>query len=270
MTDCNKSPNIEFLKELALSAGEIARRVRTSGELNIEAKSPRDLVTKADLEIDQFIREQILEHFPEHSILSEELAPNFSAEDLQEKPIWVIDPIDGTHNFAHGLPHTAVSIAFARAGTVELGVVYAPFYQEIFSAERGKGAFLNSQQIKVKYQRELPEATIALGRPFRVSDTPEFLAEVSALVPQCFDFRRFGAASLDLCFVGCERFDAFYETLQPWDMAAAALFVKEAGGCVRHLKSNKQNYPEDLNPFALMACSSVKLADQVTTVIKSA
>lgn len=219
----------------AHQGGAIAREQRADSSVSISLKAARNLVTTADLAAEKAIIETILAAFPGHKFLAEESSQNAKPEDFASGPVWIIDPIDGTTNYAHGHNHVGVSIAYAVDGVVEAGAVLAPFQGEIFTATRGGGAFLNEKPIRATDTATLSDALIATGFPYERSNINNICGRLNTLLRTCRDIRRLGAASLDICWVACGRIDVFYEeTLNPWDGAAGCLVAKEAGARVGH------------------------------------
>lgn len=213
----------------ALAAGRLLRehvgRVR-----EIRYKGAVNLVTEVDIASERLIVETIRSAFPDHAFLTEE----GSGRDALEAPaLWVIDPLDGTTNFAHGYPMFCVSIAFLRNGRPELGVVYQPLLDELFLAERGTGAFLNGERIRVSTHQELRSALLATGFPYDLERRRQALAAFARFTLTARAVRRDGSAALNLAYVAAGRFDGFWEQeLSPWDTAAGVLLVEEAGGTV--------------------------------------
>lgn len=214
----------------AKAAGAIIIRSFHNG-IAARHKGVADLVTDADVEAERAIVEAIHREYPGHEILAEEAHPgNADAEHL-----WVVDPIDGTNNFAHKIPHFAVSIAYCRAGRVECGVVFNPLRDDWFVAERGAGASWNGESARVGDFARLDEAIVGVGFPYdRGALMEATLGATGDLIRAgVHGIRRFGTASLDLCMVGMGHFGAYFEyRLSPWDFAAGRLFVEEAGGRV--------------------------------------
>ncbi|MDP6341925.1 MAG: inositol monophosphatase family protein [Alphaproteobacteria bacterium] len=217
------------------AARKVARGlVRDFGEienLQVSRKGPGDFVTNADTRVDRKLRELLSQARPKFGFLTEEGGAQ-AGEDGGRR--WIVDPIDGTTNFMHGIPMFAVSIALEEAGNVTAGVVYAPITDEMFWAERGQGAYLNDRRLRVAARRDLQEAVIATGIPhLRPEATPGYLPELRAIMDECAGVRRLGSAALDLAYVAAGRFDGFWETgLSPWDVAAGLLLVRESGGMV--------------------------------------
>ena len=206
----------------SLSRAENRRYTYKSGALN--------LVTAADRAAERAIIGVIRKRFPQHAILAEETGGNRGRAPYK----WVIDPLDGTTNFAHGFPMACVSIGFEEAGQVMLGGVFEPFHGELFTAERGHGAYLNGRRIRVSATRELSRSLLATGFPYdRRRRADYYLSIYKAFMGRSHGVRRCGAAAIDLAYVACGRFDGFWEMkLSPWDVSAGALLVEEAGGII--------------------------------------
>ncbi len=216
----------------AEKASEILLRYHQKRDFTVQYKGDVNLVTDADLEAEKVVIEIISKAFPTHTILSEE-NKNSHNESL-EGPAWIIDPLDGTTNFSHGVPFFAVSIGFRDDSQNQFGVVYQPVLKEMFTAHRGGGAFLNGKKISVSKVNLLSRSLLATGFAYdRRESVQNNLSEFCALEMSSQDVRRPGAATLDLAFVACGRFDGFWEhKLSAWDVAAGMLLVEEAGGKV--------------------------------------
>lgn len=234
-----------FAMDLALRAGELITRERREAQFERRYKSGDELVTSADLKVDELIRKQISRSFPEHAILSEESSPDLTMTALKG-PLWVIDPIDGTVNFAYGHSQVAVSIAYVEDGVAQLGIVHAPFQHETFHALRGGPAQLNHRPIQPSDCDQLERALIATGFPYRKDPTGVLKRRVNTVLDHCRDIRRLGSAALDICWVACGRLDGYYETVSPWDMAAARLIAQEAGARCGHLGEVPEGVSDDL------------------------
>jgi myo-inositol-1(or 4)-monophosphatase len=217
--------------DAALEAGRIQRRYFRKNPL-VEKKGRIDLVTVADREVEQAFRDLIAQRFPSHLVLGEEAATGSATH--QSRYRWIIDPVDGTTNFAHGLALFCVSIALEVDGELALGVVYDPIGDELFVAERGEGARLNGQTLRVSATEDLVDGMLVTGFPYSVK--AERTRQIGAFVGflgQAQAVRRLGSAALDMCYVAAGRFDGFWEEhLHPWDIAAGVVIVREAGGRV--------------------------------------
>lgn len=217
--------------EAALAAGRVQRQYFRSG-LPVVKKGPIDLVTAADMQVEREFRDLVARRFPGHIVLGEEDARQTPRGTSDYR--WIIDPLDGTTNFAHGLALFCVSIALEVLGQVEIGVVYDPIAEELFTAERGGGAWLNGAAIRVSTRDVLIDALLCTGFPYTIHDRRRHQVDVFAgFLGEARAVRRLGSAALDLCYVAAGRFDGFWEEqLHPWDIAAGALAVLEAGGRV--------------------------------------
>jgi myo-inositol-1(or 4)-monophosphatase len=216
--------------EAVLRAGDLMM-AGFGRDFRIDKKGTIDLVTEVDLAIEGMFRDLMAERFPDHAILGEELGGSPTAP---KGPCWVFDPIDGTTNFAHGLPIFCASLALEIDGIGEVAAVYDPTRKELFTAERGAGAFLNGQPIRVSAASDLVDALLVTGFPYDVHDrVEEIVGLFGAFVGRARAVRRLGSAAIDLCYVAAGRFDGFWESdLKPWDMAGGSLIVTEAGGHV--------------------------------------
>lgn len=227
----------QIARKAALEAAKVQLRYFQKS-FEIHHKGAVDLLTTADIESQKKIVGIISKAFPDHAILAEE--DKMGHDRSLEGPIWVIDPLDGTTNFAHGFPLFAVSIAFRNKNRTEMGLIYIPVLKEMFIAHRGEGAFLNRKKIAVSKAEELSLSLLSTGFPYdrRTSKNNNLDLFCSfELASQCV--RRAGAATIDLAFVACGRFDGFWEPkLSPWDVAAGSLIVEEAGGRVTNYKGD--------------------------------
>jgi myo-inositol-1(or 4)-monophosphatase len=213
----------------ARRAGEImVRQLNRLESLKVAEKGRNEFVTQVDEAAEAAIIDVIRDHYPEHSILAEE-----SGASGEHEYQWIIDPLDGTTNYVHGFPVFSVSIAVARAGELEHGVVYDPLRQEIFSASRGQGAQLDGHRIRVSKRTSLAQSLIATGFPYRANlkHIERYLKMLRVAMLETSGIRRPGSAALDLCYVAAGRVDGFFELgLSKWDIAAGALIIREAGG----------------------------------------
>ena len=214
-----------------LRAGEIQLQGQRDG-FEIRKKGSIDLVTEIDLACERMCREVIAERFPGHAVLAEELGP--SNGDGRSRYRWVFDPLDGTTNFAHGLPIYCASLGLEVDGRAEVAAVYDPSRRELFTAERGEGAYLNGRALRVSETVRTSDALLVTGFPYDVQTRGEDLVALfGAMLARARAVRRLGSAALDLCYVAAGRFDGFWEQhLKPWDVAGGALIVSEAGGRV--------------------------------------
>ncbi|WP_068636649.1 inositol monophosphatase family protein [Thauera butanivorans] len=227
-------PTLNIAVKAARRAATVINRASTQLDLlTVQSKTPNDFVTEVDRAAEQAIIDVLREAFPGHGILAEESGESGPESEYN----WIIDPLDGTTNFIHGFPQYAVSIAQTRNGVLEHAVIYDPNTNEMFTASRGGGAFLNDRRIRVSRRTRLNEALIGTGFPFRQFDNVDaYLAMFKELTQKTAGIRRPGAASLDLAYVACGRLDGFWEMgLSPWDMAAGVLLIQEAGGLVSDL-----------------------------------
>jgi myo-inositol-1(or 4)-monophosphatase len=211
--------------------------VRDFGEveqLQVSQKGPADFVSTADLQAERTLRQELKRARPEFGLLMEE-GTNEPSTDGRHR--WIVDPLDGTLNFLHGLPHFAISIGLERDGEIVAGVVYDPIKDELFWAERGVGCYLNDRRLRVSARRDLGQAVIATGTPHvGRPDHQPYLDMLAAVMAQTAGIRRFGAAALDLAYVAAGRYDGYFEVgLSPWDIAAGILLVREAGGYVSEI-----------------------------------
>ncbi|MCD4812128.1 inositol monophosphatase [bacterium] len=232
----------DTLQKTVLQSGRLLKR-KLSDQRSITFKSEIDMVTEMDQQVEQHFVKTISKNFPDHEILSEELI-EASGQSFPEKPAsrgryrWIIDPVDGTTNYAHRFPHFSVSAGIEHQGKMIMGAVYNPMLNEFFYAEKGKGAWLNTKPIRVSKTKIMRQALLATGFPYdlKISTLNNF-REFFYFSRHCQAIRRAGSASLDLCDVACGRFDGFWEyKLKPWDVAAAALIIHEAGGRITNLQ----------------------------------
>ena len=224
-------PMLNIAVKAARRAGSLITRASNDlDKLTVESKSQNDFVSEVDRIAEAAIIEVLREAYPQHGILAEESGLKETTSEYQ----WIIDPLDGTTNFLHGFPQYCVSIALSVKGVLTHGVIYDPTRNELFTASRGGGAFLNDRRIRVSKTLNLKDAMLGTGFPFKeFAGIDQYLALFKELTPKCAAIRRPGSAALDLAYVACGRYDGFWEIgLSPWDMAAGALMIKEAGGLV--------------------------------------
>ena len=235
-------PVLNIAIRAARRAGSIINRATLEGgALNVRAKQANDFVTQVDQAAEQAIMETVRKAYPEHGFLCEESGSTGGDAEV----VWIIDPLDGTTNFIHGFPQYCVSIAVRSRGALAHAVVYDPVRNELFTASKGRGAFLNDRRIRVSKATRLTEALVGTGFPFKELTRLElYTRQLQTMMKTCAGVRRAGAAALDLAYVACGRLDAFWELgLSPWDMAAGALLIAEAGGLVGDLRG-EQTYLE--------------------------
>jgi myo-inositol-1(or 4)-monophosphatase len=222
---------LNFAIQTARDAGAVLVD-RLGRALTVSNKGDIDLVTEADVASEKLIIERIKSHYPRHAILAEESGGVESASGESEWR-WIIDPLDGTTNYAHGYPCFCVSIALERAGSIEVAAIYDPTRDEMFAAERGQGAHLNGRRMRVSEVDQLNSAMLCTGFPYNVRERPDFAREFANFTMKAQAVRRDGSAAIDLAYVACGRFDGFWEDgLNPWDVAAGVLLIEEAGGRV--------------------------------------
>lgn len=240
-------PMLNIAVKAARRAGAVINRAtRNLDVLKVHTKSANDFVSEVDHDAESAIVDTLRKAYPDHAILAEE-----SGATGQSEYLWIVDPLDGTTNFLHGFPQYAVSIALTHRGVLSQAVVYDPTRNDLFTASRGRGAFLNDQRIRVSRRARLNEALIGTGFPFRqFSNVDTYLAVLRELMEKAPGVRRAGAASLDLAYVAAGRLDGFYEFgLSPWDVAAGALLITESGGLVADVEGNA-NFMESGNVVA--------------------
>jgi myo-inositol-1(or 4)-monophosphatase len=227
--------------EIVLRAGEIQLSRQESG-FTIDKKGAIDLVTEVDLECERMCRSVIAERFPDHDVLAEELSSG-PGEEARSRHRWVFDPLDGTTNYAHGLPIFCASLSLEIDGRAEVAAIFDPTRQELFTAERGAGAYLNGVPLNVSKTGVLLDALLVTGFPYDVQRRAEELLQLfGAFLSTARAVRRLGSAALDLCYVANGRFDGFWEQhLKPWDVSAGVLIVEEAGGNVTGMDGSPFN-----------------------------
>jgi myo-inositol-1(or 4)-monophosphatase len=240
-------PTLDQVIAWAKQAGELVR-AGFEDEHTIGYKGAVDVVTESDKKSEEYLLSQIKHTFPHHAVLTEESG----AHEGEQEHLWIIDPLDGTVNYSHRLPIYSISIAYQYHGQLQLGVVYDPSLNECFSAERGQGAFLNGKKISVSKVNELVKSMMVTGFPYDRQSEDYFRAlrlfgHITSITQ---GVRRLGSAALDLCYVAAGRLDAYFElSIHPWDIAAAALIVQEAGGIVRDIHGDPNFMKE---PYSLI------------------
>jgi myo-inositol-1(or 4)-monophosphatase len=258
------SANVNIMIKAARKAGR--GLVRDFGEvenLQVSAKGPGDFVSRADTKAEEIIRAELSAARPNYGWLGEESGAAAGADPTRR---WIVDPLDGTINFLHGLPHWAVSIGLEHKGEIVAGVVYDPVKDEIFVAEKGSGAWMNDRRLRVSGRRDMMEMIFATGLPYaQRAALPRVLREIGALTPQCASFRRLGATALDLAYVAAGRLDGLWQHgVKPWDVAAGILLVREAGGFVGTITEGAGLLDGDI------IASNANVFESFTGIIRSA
>ena len=259
----NLSETLEQVKDIALRVGTMQKENLGKGNLTIDIKSTSiDLVTEIDKKSEQIIIDFIKKNYPDHSILAEE--SGLSATDSEY--LWIIDPLDGTTNFAQGLPIFAVSIALQYKNETVLGVVYSPVLEHLFTAIKGQGAYFNGRKMHVSMKQDLKQSVLATGFPYDVAENKaNNLAYFNHFLLVTRAIRRLGAAAYDVACVAAGTFDGYWEMkLSPWDVAAAILMVEEAGGTIVHFRKDR-----GISIIAANAVLCEKIHKEITSIDKS-
>jgi len=253
---------LNFAIQTARDAGSVL--IDRLGRAQVSNKGDIDLVTEADVAAEKLIIDRIKSHYPRHAILAEESGASEEMAGTSEWK-WIIDPLDGTTNYAHGYPCFCVSIAVERAGAIEIGVVYDPTRDEMFAAERGQGATLNERPMRVSNVEDLNAAMLCTGFPYNVRERPNFARDFVNFTMTAQAVRRDGSAALDLAYLACGRFDGFWEDgLNAWDVAAGVLLTEEAGGRV----TNYQGAPLDIYTPRVLATNG-RVHDAMMSVLNN-
>lgn len=234
----------DFLKQIISEAGKISLEYKSRlASLPVNRKSLKDLVTEADVAVEKYLIGQIQSRYPDHAVLAEETGAYAGGAYR-----WVIDPIDGTNSFVHDFPFYSVSVALEHNGTTILAAVYAPVLNELFMAEKGRGATLNNKPIRVSSRTELSDCMMATGFACMREDAADNnMHNFARIMPRIRDIRRAGSAAIELSYVACGRFDGYWELcLKPYDIAAGRLIVTEAGGLVTDFAGATQGLPAQM------------------------
>jgi len=258
------SANINIMIKAARVAGRsLAKDFREVENLQVSMKGAGDFVSKADLAAEAILKDELIGNRPNYGWCAEE-----SEEEAGKDPTrrWIVDPLDGTTNFLHGLPHWAVSIALEFKGEIVSAVIYDPTKDEMFIAEKGQGAWMNETRLRVSGRNKMIESVFATGLPFGGrSDLPQTLQELARILPTCSGVRRWGAAALDLAYVAAGRYDGYWERhVNSWDIAAGLLIVKEAGGLVEPIKPGNNILLD-----GEILCANETIFDQFAKVIRA-
>ena len=257
------------LANIAVSAARTAgnfimRYYERSDQLVVERKSRNDFVTQVDRGAEAEIIRLIRKAYPQHAILAEESGASSGSGGGDSEVTWIIDPLDGTTNFLHGIPHFAVSIGVQVRGKLEHGVIYAPCTQDLYVASKGDGATINNRKMRVSQCKELSQALIGTGVPLREEYLDRYVPMLRSIAAETAGVRRAGSAALDLAYVAAGRLDGFWEfNLKPWDIAAGIVLVQEAGGVVRALDGSD----DPLREGHILA-SPLKLHDELSRLLR--
>ncbi len=257
------SANLNIMIKAARRAGRsLVKDFREVENLQVSMKGAGDFVSKADIAAEMIIKEELMEARPTYGWVGEE-SEAIDGKDPTRR--WIVDPLDGTTNFLHGLPHWAISIALEHKGEAVAGVVFDAAKDEMFFAEKGAGAWMNDTRLRVSGRNRMIESIFATGLPFGGrADLPETLQDLARILPTCAGVRRWGAAALDMAYVAAGRYDGFWErNLHTWDLAAGVVIVKEAGGLVQPLNAGG-SVLEDGN----VICANGNIFDGFAKVIR--
>ncbi|QKF76652.1 inositol monophosphatase family protein [Arcobacter defluvii] len=233
------------LIKIIKKAGKILKKGYYSNK-DVTFKAKKDLVTKYDVAVENYLKEKFTKKFKEFNIIAEES----DNTNIEFNNSIIIDPIDGTTNFVNGVPHTAISVGVYKDKKPYLAIVYNPILDELYEAKIGKGAYLNGKQLKVSDETELQKALLATGFPYtsgsNEDDLNDVVKKIKDILPLCQDLRRLGSASIDLCLVARGTFEGYYEmNLKPWDVSAGVLILSEAGGKITNINGEEYNLFED-------------------------
>lgn len=257
------SANLNIMVKAARKAGRsLVKDFREVENLQVSMKGAGDFVSKADLAAEKILKEELMGARPTYGWLAEE-GGGIDGQDPTRR--WIVDPLDGTTNFLHGLPHWAISIGLEHKGQVVAGVVFDAAKDEMFFAEKGAGAWMNDTRLRVSGRSRMIESIFATGLPFGGrSDLPETLKDLGRLLPTCAGVRRWGAAALDMAYVAAGRYDGFWERrLHAWDLAAGIVIVREAGGLVQPLDETR-----DILEDGAVICANQAIFDQFAKAIR--
>lgn len=257
-----------FADKVVCIAGNKIIELRRESRIEVTYKNAGELVTSADLASDQIIREAIASAYPKHGILSEETTDGVWKNKIFEGPLWIVDPLDGTVNYARNLPYFAISLAIAVDGVVWAGAVHAPDMGVTYIGIRGGGARCNGEQLHIHRFEVLAEAVIGTGFPHDKEKVRPALARVNHLTTHCRDIRRFAAPTLDICHVASGCLDAHTESLAPWDVAAAGLIAREAGALTGHVGAVPTDIPIELCGEEIV-CANPGIYEELLSLLRS-
>ena len=257
------SANLNVMMKAARKAGRaLAKDFREVENLQVSMKGAGDFVSRADIQAEQIIKSELMNARPTYGWMAEE-----GGEEEGKDPTrrWIVDPLDGTTNYLHGLAHWAVSIALEHKGQIVAGVIYDPSRDELFFAEKGEGAWMNESRLRVSSRDKMIESIFATGLPFGGrSDLPLTLQDLARLMPACAGVRRFGSAALDMAYVAAGRYDGFWERrLNSWDLAAGVLIAREAGALVEPLHQGS-----DILDSGAVICANEPIFNKFAKVIR--
>ncbi len=258
------SANLNLMIKAARAAGRsLVKDFREVENLQVSMKGAGDFVSKADIAAEKIIRDLLTEGRPSYGWLAEESAPAAGKDPTRR---WIVDPLDGTTNFLHGLPHWCVSIALEHKGEIVAGVILDPAKDELFVAEKGQGAWMNQTRLRVSGRHRLIEALFATGIPFGGrEELPATLQDLARILPATSGVRRMGAAALDLAYVAAGRFDGFWERgLNPWDIAAGLILIREAGGFAEALAEG-----ENVLESGSVICANDRIFEQFAGLVRT-
>jgi len=258
-----RSANLNVMIQAARKAGRsLVKDFHEVENLQVSSKGAGDFVSRADIAAENIIRDMLVDARPNYGWLGEESGGEEGKDPTRR---WIVDPLDGTTNFLHGLPHWAVSIALEHKGEIVAGVIFDAAKDEMFFAEKGQGAWMNESRLRVSDRRRMSEAVFATGLPFGTrGELPETLQDLARLMPATAGVRRFGAAALDLAYVAAGRYEGYWERgLYQWDMAAGLLLVREAGGLVDGLREG-----DDPLQSGTVICANEPIFDTFAKVIR--
>jgi myo-inositol-1(or 4)-monophosphatase len=250
----------DFLREIVLAAGAMSLDYRSRlGELEVNHKSRKDMVSEADIALEEYLVGRIKEQYPDHAILGEESGSHAGSGGWR----WIIDPIDGTTSFVRGQAYYSISVGVEKDGEFVLGAVYAPVLDELFTAEKGGGAFLNGEPISVSNETELVGCIMATGFAcMRYDEKHNNMPYFAKVMPQIADIRRCGSAAVDMCYVACGRFDGFWElNLNIYDLAAGILIAKEAGATISDFSGSP------VSDYKEILCTNGRVHDLMVDVL---
>ncbi len=258
------SANLNIMIKAARKAGRsLVKDFREVEQLQVSMKGAGDFVSRADIAAEKILKDELMGARPTYGWCAEESAEEEGTDPTRR---WIVDPLDGTTNFLHGLPHWAVSIALEHKGQVVAGVVFDPAKDEMFFAEKGAGSWMNDSRMRVSGRSHMIEAIFATGLPFAGrADLPDTLKDLGRLLPVCAGVRRWGSAALDLAYVAAGRYDGFWERrLKPWDMAAGVIIAREAGALLEPMDPSA-----DLLDSGNVVCANEALYSQFAKIIRA-